>query len=103
MDSTHRRRSGQVGTLWQRQWIGHTFGVARDEGGSPLDGAPMPAAEPYKPGYEVMAERILQFIAELRLRPGDRMPTEHELAARLGTSRTVIREAVKILSALGRV
>lgn len=59
--------------------------------------------EPYKPGYEVVAERILQLIAELRLRPGDRMPTEHELAARLGTSRTVVREAVKILSALGRV
>jgi DNA-binding FadR family transcriptional regulator len=59
--------------------------------------------EPYKPGYEVMAERILRFIAELRLRPGDRMPTEHELAARLGASRTVIREAVKVLSALGRV
>lgn len=61
------------------------------------------AQEPYKPGYEVMAERILRFIAELRLRPGDRMPTEHELAAQLGASRTVIREAVKVLSALGRV
>jgi DNA-binding FadR family transcriptional regulator len=31
------------------------------------------------------------------------MPTEHELAGQLGTSRTVVREAVKILSALGRV
>jgi DNA-binding FadR family transcriptional regulator len=51
----------------------------------------------------VVAERILQLIAESRLRPGDRMPTENELAARLGTSRTVVREAVKILSALGRV
>ncbi|MEV7044578.1 FadR/GntR family transcriptional regulator [Amycolatopsis sp. NPDC051061] len=58
---------------------------------------------PYRPGYEVVAEQILQLIAELRLRPGDRMPTENELAARMGTSRTVVREAVKILSALGRV
>ncbi|MET8846995.1 FCD domain-containing protein [Amycolatopsis sp. NPDC004625] len=58
---------------------------------------------PYRPGYEVVAEQILQLIAELALRPGDRMPTEHELAARMGTSRTVVREAVKILSALGRV
>ena len=57
----------------------------------------------YRPGYEVVAERILQLIAESRLRPGDRMPTENELAGRLGTSRTVVREAVKILSALGRV
>lgn len=57
----------------------------------------------YRPGYEVVSEQILKLIAELRLRPGDRMPTEHELAARLGTSRTVVREAVKILSAIGRV
>ncbi|HTJ72528.1 MAG TPA: FadR/GntR family transcriptional regulator [Actinospica sp.] len=57
----------------------------------------------YRPGYEVVSERILRLIAESRLRPGDRMPTENELAARLGTSRTVVREAVKILSALGRV
>ncbi|MDX8051736.1 FCD domain-containing protein [Lentzea sp. BCCO 10_0798] len=57
----------------------------------------------YRPGYEVVAEKILELIAELELRPGDRMPTENELAARMGTSRTVVREAVKILSALGRV
>lgn len=60
-------------------------------------------ASPYRPGYEVAAEQILQLIAELGLRPGDRMPTENELAARMGTSRTVVREAVKILSAIGRV
>ncbi|GAA3437575.1 FadR/GntR family transcriptional regulator [Kutzneria kofuensis] len=61
------------------------------------------AATAYRPGYELVAEQILQLIADLRLRPGDRMPTENELAARLGTSRTVVREAVKILSAIGRV
>lgn len=58
---------------------------------------------PYRPGYELVAEQILQLIAELELRPGDRMPTENELAARMGTSRTVVREAIKILSAIGRV
>ncbi|MBE1495851.1 DNA-binding FadR family transcriptional regulator [Amycolatopsis lexingtonensis] len=63
-----------------------------------MDGAPS-----YRPGYELVAERILRLIAELRLLPGDRMPTENELAARLGSSRTVVREAVKILSAIGRV
>lgn len=57
----------------------------------------------YRPGYELVAERILELIAELELRPGDRMPTENDLAGRMGTSRTVVREAVKILSALGRV
>jgi DNA-binding FadR family transcriptional regulator len=57
----------------------------------------------YRPGYEVAAEQLLELIARMGLRPGDRMPTEIELAAQLGTSRTVVREAVKILSALGRI
>lgn len=60
-------------------------------------------AAPYRPGYELVAERILELIAESGLRPGDRMPTENDLAAQLGTSRSVVREAVKILSALGRI
>ena len=57
----------------------------------------------YRPGYEVAAEQVLELIARLGLRPGDRMPTEQDLAGQLGTSRTVVREAIKILSALGRV
>ncbi|MCX4459963.1 FCD domain-containing protein [Streptomyces sp. NBC_01340] len=57
----------------------------------------------YRPGYEVVAERIIEFIAEARLVAGDRLPTENDLAQRLNTSRAVVREAVKILSALGRV
>jgi DNA-binding FadR family transcriptional regulator len=57
----------------------------------------------YRPGYEVAAEQVLELISRLGLGPGDRMPTELELARQLGASRTVVREAVKILSALGRV
>ena len=78
-----------------------------------MDSASLPAgtgastrdqdAGSYKPGYELVAERILQLIGELRLRPGDRMPTENDLATQLGSSRTVVREAIKILSAIGRV
>jgi GntR family transcriptional regulator, transcriptional repressor for pyruvate dehydrogenase complex len=83
-----------------------SFGeYAPDEGGRPLTGAPVQNRDSptYRPGYELIAERILQLIAESGLRPGDRMPTENELAARLDTSRSVVREAVKILSAIGRV
>ena len=63
------------------------------------------SAEPsaYRPGYELVAEQILQLIGELELTSGDRMPTEQDLAVRLGASRTMVREAVKILSAIGRV
>jgi DNA-binding FadR family transcriptional regulator len=57
----------------------------------------------YRPGYERVAEQILELIARSQLRPGDRMPTEVEIAGQLGTSRTVVREAIKILSALGRI
>jgi GntR family transcriptional regulator, transcriptional repressor for pyruvate dehydrogenase complex len=65
--------------------------------------AGQPRTGPYRPGYEVAAERILQFIADSGLRPGDRLPTEFELARELSVSRTVAREAIKILSAIGRV
>ena len=57
----------------------------------------------YRPRYEAVAGQILDLIGELALRPGDRLPTENDLASRLGTSRTVVRDAVKILSASGRV
>lgn len=57
----------------------------------------------YRPGYEIVAEQILEYIAEERLVAGDRLPTEIDLAQTLHTSRAVVREAVKILSALGRV
>jgi DNA-binding FadR family transcriptional regulator len=92
--------------------------VSRSEEAASVESTPEPAAvtgttvpggdagqppSSYRPGYELAAEQILELIAELRLRPGDRMPTENELAARVGTSRTVVREAVKILSAIGRV
>ncbi len=61
------------------------------------------ASGAYRPRYEAVAEQILRLIGDLALRPGDRMPTEQELATRLATSRTVVRDAVKILSATGRV
>src|ERR1700761_3099186 len=66
-------------------------------------GAGPAAADGYRPRYEVVAGQILQLIGELAMRPGDRLPTERDLAVRLGTSRTVVRDAVKILSASGRV
>lgn len=57
----------------------------------------------YRPGYEVVAERILQYIAEQGLKPGDRLPTEQGLAEALSVSRNVTREAVKVLTAIGRL
>lgn len=61
------------------------------------------AEERYRPGYELVAERLLQFIAEENLKPGDRLPTEQGLADILEATRNVTREAVKVLAAIGRL
>ena len=44
-----------------------------------------------------------QWIVNGRLPPGEVMPTEPELAASLGVSRTTVRDAVKVLSGKGLV
>jgi DNA-binding FadR family transcriptional regulator len=59
--------------------------------------------ERYRPGYEIVAEQLLQYIAEQGLRPGDRLPTEQGLAEALDATRNVTREAVKVLAAIGRL
>lgn len=48
--------------------------------------------------YEQVADQIQEMIVIESLRPGDRLPSERLLAERLGVSRTVIREAVRVLS-----
>jgi GntR family transcriptional repressor for pyruvate dehydrogenase complex len=46
---------------------------------------------------------ILNLIKSGQVGPGDRLPTETELTARLGVSRTCVREAMKSLESLGLV
>lgn len=50
-----------------------------------------------------VARRLKAFIAEGNLRPGDRLPTEAQLAERFGVSRLSLREATKSLEFLGIV
>jgi DNA-binding FadR family transcriptional regulator len=45
--------------------------------------------------------KLKSFIASRKLRPGDRLPTEHELAERFGVSRLCVREAIRPLVHLG--
>lgn len=56
-----------------------------------------------RPGYETVATKIAEFIATSELRPGDRLPTERTLGMQWGVSRTVVREAVKVLTTAGLV
>ena len=62
-----------------------------------------PALGSTRPAYERTAARIADFIAAEALQPGERLPTERALGERLGVSRTVVREAIKVLSAGGLV
>src|SRR5215469_7026910 len=50
-----------------------------------------------------IAERLAQEITAGKLSPGARLPTEQEMVAAMGVSRTVIREAVAALRADGLI
>jgi GntR family transcriptional repressor for pyruvate dehydrogenase complex len=50
---------------------------------------------------EVVLEEIQRLISEGELRPGDRLPSETELAERFGVGRSSIREAMRVLHLLG--
>jgi GntR family transcriptional regulator, transcriptional repressor for pyruvate dehydrogenase complex len=52
---------------------------------------------------EVVAQRLKDFISSEKLRPGDRLPTENQLADQFGVSRLSLREATKALEFLGIV
>jgi len=50
---------------------------------------------------EIILEQIKQFMIEGQLNPGDKLPTEMELAERFQVSRTSIRESLSALSLTG--
>jgi len=47
------------------------------------------------------AARLRRLIVERALQPGDRLPAERPLAAQLGVSRTILREAIQQLASQG--
>src|SRR5579863_2865290 len=53
--------------------------------------------------YEQIVEQIEESIREGRLKPGNQLPAERELAQQFGVSRTAVREAMKTLCEKGLV
>ncbi|MEO4044755.1 FadR/GntR family transcriptional regulator [Hoeflea sp. CAU 1731] len=58
---------------------------------------------PTQPLPSRVASILSQEISSGRLKPGDRLPTEHQIAESLGISRNVVREAISQLRADGLV
>lgn len=52
---------------------------------------------------DMVIKHIKTLLVEKKLRPGDRLPSEYELSEAMGVSRGSIREAMKILKAVGVV
>ncbi|MCZ7649091.1 MAG: FCD domain-containing protein [Planctomycetota bacterium] len=52
---------------------------------------------------QALSQAVLRELLRSGARPGDRLPTEHELADRFGVSRPTVRQALKSLDAAGLV
>ncbi len=50
-----------------------------------------------------IADRLTELIAQRRFLPGEKLPSEPELAQELQVSRTTLREALRILTTRGLV
>ena len=88
--------------------IGHTNSHSTPAGWLPTEGALIIArartagqdsAKP-APATEQAATAIVEMITSGELGPGNRLPTERDLALRLGISRSTIREAIRGLNML---
>jgi GntR family transcriptional repressor for pyruvate dehydrogenase complex len=53
--------------------------------------------------FRESVRRIDEYIESNRLQPGDRLPSDRDLAAALEVSRPLVRQALKALESLGRV
>lgn len=69
--------------------------------------SPSPSPAPLRRRGRTLAEEVVQALGEDirqgQLKPGDKLPTESEIMATMGVSRTVVREALSRLQASGLV
>jgi len=65
--------------------------------------APAPLRTDQRPLYARASEELRKLILGDSYTPGDRLPSEHELSARLGVSRPTLREALRQLEEEGAI
>ena len=63
---------------------------------------PLKPLQPESISSSVM-DIIVNYLLSGDLKPGDKLPTEHEFAQKLGVGRNSVREAIKMLSSIGVV
>lgn len=75
--------------------------MMRNEANESQDGWVQPIQS--RRGFEIILDRLEAALLTGELSVGDRLPGEREMAAGFGVSRTSVREAVRVLEALGLV
>lgn len=65
--------------------------------------SPMFEPIPNRRAFEVVCERVRELVASGRLKQGDRLPPERQLAEQFGVSRLAIREALRSLENAGLI
>ncbi|WP_343070830.1 FadR/GntR family transcriptional regulator [Bacillus sp. REN10] len=58
-------------------------------------------SQPKKKTYQLIVDQIKDYFLTEQLKPGDKLPTERELASRFNVSRTSVREALRKLEMKG--
>src|SRR5207249_2428815 len=53
--------------------------------------------------YHAIVDQIRELLAEGRVKPGDRLPPERELAERFKASRNSVRDAIRVLEQRGLI
>ena len=54
-----------------------------------------------RPISQMIMDLFTKYLLSRQLKPGDKLPTEFELAEKLGVGRHSVREAIKMLSSIG--
>src|SRR5262245_36778413 len=87
-EADHASQSGQVAS--EGPQVGRSVNPARS----------LPVIK-LRPAYLQVSEQLRELVLSGWLKAGERLPSEPELAAQFGTSRSTVREAIRILAADG--
>jgi len=84
---------------------GRTAGAAGTTAGTGATGTNgvFPSRRKPRTAVDTVVQTVKDLLVQRKLRPGDLLPSENDIAASLSVSRGSIREAMKILSAFGVV